>query len=178
MSYRAYRILVTLMALGVLVALAAFPRPHTSHAASPDEVTVSSPAAGGPVAVGAAFTVDLSITESTAPHVGVQWEIAYDANLGYVAGSARYSCSGEPGGIFYPHAYDRAPDERAGAGGLAGLTLLGNGSYCTTALNDYHGAAQTGHFVAVQLECRVPGPAQVIVPKYGNDPRQPTADAR
>jgi hypothetical protein len=171
MSHLALRFIGILIAVGVLVALAAFPRPHASDAASPDEITISSLAAGGPVAVGATFTVDLRITASTAPHIAVQWEIAYDANLSYVAGSAGYTCSGEPGGIYYPHEYDLAPTERAGNDGLASLTLLGSGAYCATTLNDYHGSAQTGHFVTAQLECRAAGPAQVIVVTYGNDPR-------
>src|SRR5206468_3279881 len=73
---------------------------------------------------------------------------------------------------------DQPPVERAGNYDLAGLTILGNGSFCASVQTDYLGAAQTGRFVTLQLACRNAGPAQVIVVKYGpdGDPRHPTAD--
>src|SRR5205814_924444 len=155
-----------LAALLIAVGVMAFVR-DTSAAA--DQITISSSADGGNVAVGSSFTVTLAVTASTTPYKSVQWEIAYPSNVSFV--SATYTCSQ------FPSETESAPTEDnsgTGISGLPGQTVLGGGAHCASLSSSFTGTNQLGTFVTVTLQCNAAGDAQVIL--VNNSTTDPAGD--
>src|SRR5439155_17667517 len=118
-----------------------------SQAAATDEITMSSTAAGASVPSGGQFTIDFSVTTSTHPYNGIQWEIAYGSNVNFV--SATYTCTGpNPPNINFPSESDSPPAEFGPDPGnpVANYKLLGGGSSCASLSTSFAGFTEVGHF--------------------------------
>ena len=135
-----------------------------SQAAATDEITMSSTAAGASVPSGGQFTIDFAVTTSTHNYNGIQWEIAYGANVSFV--SATYTCSApNPPNVSFPSETETQPAEFAPDPGNAvpNYTTLGGGSNCASLSSSYAGSMQLGHFVTVTLQCNADGPSSVVL---------------